>query len=281
MTRIKHRSGEASIIATLMLLAITIFTTSITLSFVQNSLAHHQGESDLTFAKVFMNTLGLQIDDVAWLPGQMDMVQYSSQYAEMYLKNNLLNYQIQVKYIGVPGETTVASFQANPFFFNIPTNVYTLDNTYFENILPGTVIHLIQNGTNAPVARVFAIQRNPIGNESDYIRVCVVPVPRVSQYSITTDSGTTRYLKMYMVNLVEGNSTTQNPKYVTSTGKGVSTQIFTGVESVTVTLNFPKSSDGYNNGFFMFPETLQTISLGGNSFQLEIYQSTIEIGFLK
>ena len=179
-TVLRRRKAVSSIVATLMLMLITVTTLSITLVFVQSNLTRGEAENNFVFAKVFMKTVGLQVDDVAWQTGQMDTIQYSSRDGEMFIREGILEYEVKVKYIGITGETIVADYTLNGLFFSIPISKYSLDNSYFSELLPGDMSTLILSRSTDPVARVFVVQKNPIGPEGDYeseyIRIGVVPV---------------------------------------------------------------------------------------------------------
>jgi hypothetical protein len=264
-----------------MLMLITIMTLSITLVFVQTNLTRGEAENNFVFAKVFMKTVGLQVDDVAWQTGQMDTIQYSSRDGEMFLREGILNYEITVKYVNGTVKPPIA-YTLNGLFFSIPISKYSLDNNYFAEILPGDMSTLILSRSTDPVARVFVVQKNPIHDEGDYIRIGVVPVIRATSYNITTTTvvgtTTTRYCKLLLATLTTGSSTPSSPQYVTLLGTDITARVLSGVETLTVTISFPKSALGYDNEFFRFPEPLtQTLNLGGA--EVEIYLSTVEVGY--
>jgi len=286
-TVLRNRRAVSSIVATLMLMLITVTTLSITLVFVQSNLTRGEAENNFVFAKVFMKTLGLQVDDVAWQTGQMDTIQYSSRDGEMFLREGILEYEIKVKYVGVTGETIVANYMLNGLFFSIPISKYSLDNSYFTELLPGDMSTLILSRSTDPVTRVFVVQKNPIGPEGDYeseyIRVGVIPVIRATSYSITTTSDvgttTTKYCKLLLAKLQTGLGTPSAPQYVTLLGSDITARILKGVETLTVTISYPKSALGYNDQFFRFPQETQTLNFGTDGAEVEIYVSTVEVGY--
>jgi len=252
------------------------------LVFVQNNLIRGEAENNFVFAKVFMKTVGLQVDDVAWRTGQMDTIQYSSRDGEMFLREGILKYTVTATFKDKPGETF--NYKVNGLFFNIPISKYSLDNNYFAEILPGDMSTLILSRSTDPVARVFVVQKNPIYDEGDYIRIGVVPVIRATSYNITTTTilGTppTKYCKLLLANLTTGPSTPSAPQYVTLLGTGITAKVLKGVETLTVTISYPKSALGYNDQFFRFPlpET-QTLNFGTDGAEVEIYVSTVEVGY--
>lgn len=290
-------------------MAITLFTVSLTLNFVNQSLARHNGENDLTLAKTFMENVGFGIDDVAWRTGQMDTLRYSSQSAEMYLRDDLFNYTITITHTNNVVEHPV-HFSSSVLFYNIPLSKYYLDNTYFEPLLPKSMNNIVQNTTTSPIAYVFAVQKNPIigvsGHgvaENEYIRVGVAPLLRSVAFNITTNGITSRYIKLYIINATKGPLTTVNPQYITLKGMKVSANMFSKIKSIDVTLQFPRAIDGYDYAFFGFDkpplnslthyrlqpddiwayqveQSLPKALFGSDGANVEIYVGKVDIGFL-
>jgi len=285
-TVLRRRKAVSSIVATLMLMLITVTTLSITLVFVQSNLTRGEAENNFVFAKVFMKTLGLQVDDVAWQTGQMDTIQYSSRDGEMFLREGILEYEIKVKYVGESGETPIANYVLNGLFFSVPISKYSLDNSYFTELLPGDMSTLILSRSTDPVARVFVVQKNPIGPEgeyeSEYIRIGLIPVIRATSYSITTPTGvgttTTKYCKLLLAKLQTGLGTPSAPQYVTLLGTDITARVLKGVETLTVTVHYPRSGEYYNSEFFRFPQETQILTFEGGA-EVEIYVSTVEVGY--
>lgn len=285
----RKRRAEAPLIATVILMAITLFCVSLTLSFVQQNLARRSGESEFALAKTFMKNIGLGIDDVAWHTGQMNTLQYSSQDAEIHLREGLIHYKIEVLRVGV-GQTwnevnETKDTYSSVLFYDIPQTKYSLDNTYFEEILPGNMTNLIQNATTAPITRVFALQRPPRVDENYYVSVGVLPLIRCVPFNITIGVGptltTSKYVKLYLANITQGDLTTANPRYITLTGGNVEASVIPNVRSIKVTVIFPKEAKRYNSAFFNFPETTQTLDFGPSGAEVELYLGTAKVGFLK
>jgi hypothetical protein len=268
-------------------MAITLFAMSLTLSFVQQNLARRNGESDFTLAKTFMKNIGLGIDDVAWHTGQMNTIQYSSQDAEIHLREGLIHYKIEISRDGVNyvevNETKDSYFSV--LLYDIPTTKYSLDDTYFEEILPGQMTNIVQNSTSSPVVRVFALQTPPRVDENYYISVAVAPLIRSVPFNITTGTGaaetTSRFMKFYIVNVTQGSLTTANPRYISLTGGEVNTRVIPDVRNVRITVIFPKEAKGYDSAFFNFPTTTQVIDFGVSGAEVELYLGTVQVGFLK
>ena len=188
-------------------------------------MTRRNGENDFNMAKTFMKNIGLAIDDVAWHKGQMNTIQYSSQNAEIHLREGLIHYKIEVLKTGV-GEVyrelnETRDRYLSVLLYDIPQSRYALDNDYFEEILPGEMTSIVQNSTTSPITRVFAVQTSARVGEENYISVGVAPLIRGVPFSITTGSGgTENFLRLYLVDIQKGELTTANPKYLTLTGQG-------------------------------------------------------------
>ena len=282
---LRSRRGEAPIIATIILMAISLFTMSLTLSFVQANLTRRNGENEFNMAKTFMKNIGLAIDDVAWHNGQMNTIQYSSQNAEIHLREELLYYKIEILHVG---DTEYSVLEAtrdrylSVLLYDIPQSKYALDNDYFEEIVPGKMTSIVQNSTTSPITRVFAIQTPARVGEENYISVGIAPLIRAVPFSITTGSGgTENFLRLYLVDIQQGDLTTVNPKYLTLTGEGAEATVETNVRSIRITPIFIHEAVGYDEAFFQFPANVQEIDLGPSGAEVELYFGTLLVGFLE
>jgi hypothetical protein len=285
-SKIMNRRAEGTLIATLILMAITLFCMSITLSFVQANLARRSGENEFTLAKTFMKNIGLGVDDVAWHDGQMNTLQYSSKDAEIHLHPGLIHYKIEVLRTGTGQIYQEVNETRDKYLgvllYDIPQTKYSLDNTYFEEILPGKMTDVVQNSTTSPITRVFALQRPPRTDENYYVSVGVAPLIRSVPFNITTGSGvTSKYVRLYLVDLHQGDLTPANPRYLTLTGGGVEAKVIPNVKSLRVTVIFPQEAKGYNSDFFNFPSTSQIIDFGSSGAEIELYFGNVEVGFLE
>jgi len=279
-----NRRAVASIVATLMLMMITVVTLTITLSFVQNNLTRGEAENDFTFAKVFMKTVGLQVDDVAWQTGQLDSLQYSSRNSEIFLRSGIISYTVKINYLDSSTET-LPKYTLNGIFYSIPVLKYNLENLYFEEILPEEMTALVLSQPTDPITRVFVVQKNPIGLEGDYVRIGVVPLFRYTSYSISLSTGTTYYKKFFLVNLVEGAGTPSSPQYINLYSSGIDSLVRRRVQSMEFTVSYERESEGYDQQFFNFqdkygnPLLYQKIDFEDLGADIEIYESTVEVGY--
>ena len=81
----KSRSNRAAspAVSTVIITGVMVAMITVSLSFASNFLMFRMAESEFNSAKQFMQTLGLQIEDVAWVIGQTETVRYSSRYADV------------------------------------------------------------------------------------------------------------------------------------------------------------------------------------------------------
>jgi flagellin-like protein len=283
----KKRKGDAPIIATIILMAITVFTVFVTLTFVNSNLTRREGESDFTLSKNFMRTVGLAVDDVAWKQGQTDSIPYGSKQSEMMMREDVISYTLTITYtdpLRLPASQTVLT---NALFYSLPLVKYSLQDGYFEELLPGKLNSIVQNGADQPSARVFAFQKNPIKDEGEYIRVGVISLPRRIEYSITTGDPpvSDKYMKIFIPVLEQGLSTPSNPQYITLTGLAPQVKVYDGVETIRIQVNFPNSLNGYDNSVFNIPDMEvsagidQLLQLNGG--RLEVAIGSVEVNYLQ
>jgi hypothetical protein len=239
---------------------------TVALSFASNFLLFRMAESEFSSAKQFMQTLGLQVDDVAWVIGRTETARYSSTYGGIAYKH-ALNYTIYVN------TTTVSNYKlytdtTGIICFNMPVSRYSIGNEYYEQIYPSSNDGFLLSGTSAPTARIFAIEKLPMADGS-FLRVVVAPVIRMLNLSL----GETNYIRLYLPILSEGSAPNRSDS-VTLTGKSV---VKTGetVTGIKIELNFPLQ--GFDNFFFRFPQTEETISPSGETV-LELYVGEVEVG---
>lgn len=266
----KKRSVRATstVISTVILTGAVIVMLVVTLVFANTYLQLKMAESDFSAAKQFMQTVALQVDDVAWTLGRTETIRYSSKYGDVTVLPSCLSYTIQFQ--NGTGWYFLPSYLVGIILFNIPVSQYTLFNGYYELISPYSDNTLTLKGTSAPVTRVFAIEKLPMGDGS-FIRIVVAPSIRLVNSTIAE----TLYVKMYLP-VIE---LTQSPKLaqsITTTGNFISAKMINNVKSINVTVNFPTATWGFDNSFFHFPSLYETINTDGlNDVVLEIWASEV------
>jgi hypothetical protein len=256
---------------------------SVALVFANNLLWSRVAEGDFNSSKQLMQTTALQIDDVAWTAGRTETINYATQYGFVVLEPSLITYTVSVE--TSTGTTDFVNTTA-ALIFNMPISQYSITDDYWERIYPDPDESLTLTGTSAPVARVFAIERTPM-SDGKYIRVVTVPSIRVLSSAINT-SINTFYIRVYLPVLSAGESPRLSQS-VTFTGESVEAHTLDEVESLSVSVAFPRGgSGGFDSAFFNFPETSQTIDVppivpdpvvGYQNVVFELYLSEVSVGF--
>lgn len=248
---------------------------SVALVFANNLLWSRVAEGDFNSSKQMMQTVGLQIDDVAWTVGRTGTIRYASQYGDVVLESSVLTYNISV----VAGaETYDFSNTTGALLFNLQTSRYSIMNNYWERVFPDSDENLTLTGTSAPVARVFAVERTPM-HDGRYIRVVVAPSVRVLFSSINSSTNT-YYVRMYVPVLSAGESP-RLTESLTLTGESIKAYTMNNVSSINVSVDFPRSSDDFDTAFFNFPAVNQNIAIpsGYDNVVFELYLSEVLVEF--
>lgn len=267
----KKRSNKAisPAISAVIITGVMVALITVAFGFASNFLLLRMAESEFSSAKQFMQTLGLQIDDVAWIIGRTETIRYSSKYGDTALKS-ALNYTI---YVNTTTQTNLKLYTntTNIICFNMPTRHYSMGNDYFEMIYPSSNGSFLLSGASAPVAKVFAVQKSSMA-DGNFIKVVVVPTIRMLHLSI----GNTNYIRLYLPILLAGEAP-RHAQTITLTGESIS-KIGATVTGIKIDANFPMSSDGFNEFFFNFPQTEESISLAGETI-LELYVGGVNVAF--
>jgi hypothetical protein len=272
----KKRSGKQGIspaISSVILTGAMVAILSVALVFANNFLWSRVAEGDFNSSKQLMQSVGLQIDDVAWTVGRTETILYASQYGAVMFAPSALTYTVTVNGVSTPYET-------GALMFNLPTSSYSVTNNYWERIFPVQDESLTLKGTSAPVARVFVVERLPMADGS-YIRVVVAPSIRVLYSSINTSISSTYYIRMYLPVLNAGEAPGLSQS-ITLTGESVNAHTVDEVTSISVAVAFPSAASGLDSVFFNFPEVSEDIPVptsGYDNVVLELYLSEVSVDF--
>jgi len=260
----KNKRALSPAISTTILTSAIVVMLLVAIAFVNSYLNGQIAQNDFNSMKQLMQTVGLQVDDVAWIPGRTQTLTYASKYGGITFRSPALTYNFYFD------GSLAASFSVGVILFNIPTGSYSVANNYFEEIFPSSNSFL-QNGTSAPVCRVFVTEEIPM-QDGNYIRVVVAPIVRQLNALINGVS----YARFYLPILNQGSSP-ELSQSVTLTGINVPHNIFSNVNNVTITVGFPNAVGmGLTSGFFKFAATSQTVMLGSNSV-VEIYGGNVTV----
>jgi hypothetical protein len=238
----------------------------VTIVFANNFLDARLAENEFSAMKQFAQTLGLQIDDVAWTIGRTQTMRYASKYGQVNFQSWALNYSIYVN--KGAGYTYLASYRAGVLLYNMPVTKYSLGNNYHERIFPSGDTSFLQLGTSAPVSHVFIMEKLPM-NDGSYIRIVVAPTIRMLNSTISAGGEVKNYFKFYLPAL----STGAQPRYsqsVTLTGKNVTVATDGNVNAIRITVSFPNAGLGFDSSFFLFESNTEEIDIPNGSI-IEFY----------
>jgi hypothetical protein len=279
----RNSSAISPTISTVILTGTMVAMIAVAFIFVNVVLWGRVAESDFDSGKQFMQTIGLQIDNVAWTVGSKATVRYSSTYGGVSFLPWALNYTVYVKTQGSGNYQFFYSNRTGVLLFNVDESKFSLGDGYYELIYPAVVKNLTLTGTSAPVARVFGVEKlTPHMSDGSYVRVVVAPSIRSSFANMTT-SGSTYYTRLYLPVLSTGPASGSSQS-VTLIGNSIATKTTNKVTSIKITVDFPitTASQGFDASFFHFPTLTQIINApsGYSDSVLELYvgQVNVELG---
>ena len=215
--------------------------------------------------KQFMQTVGLQIDDVAWTIGRTQTVSYSSKFGQVNFQSVALNYTVYIN------DAFFASYDTGIILFNMPASKYSLGNNYYESVYPSSRSFL-QTGTSAPVSRVYVMEKLPM-NDGNFIRIVVVPIIRMMNSTIFAGGEQISYFKFYLPILSSG----PHPRHsqsITLRGENVSVRTQGDANSVRIEVSFPKESIGFDSDFFNFENQTVYVNVPPGSI-IEFYTGEV------
>lgn len=251
-------------ISTVILTSAVVVLLLVTVTFANNFLNARMAENEFSATKQFMQTVGLQIDDVAWTIGRAQTIRYASRFGQVNFESLALNYTVYVN------DDFLANYSTGILLFNMPISWYSVSNNYHERIFPSSGSFL-QVGTSAPVSHVFVVEKLSMPGPN-YIRIVVAPSIRMLNSTINN----VNYFKFYLPCLVRGNHMHYSQS-VTITGENVHVRTESEVNNVTITIEpFPKEGLGYDSDFFNFDETeIEINDLQGSVVQF--YSSEVKV----
>jgi len=253
-------------ISTVIITSAIVAMLLVTVVFANNYLNARMAENEFSEMQQFMQTIGLQIDDVAWTVGRTQTMSYASQFGQITFQSVTLNYALYVN----STNTWIANFTTGALFFNMPIGSYNIANNYMELIFPTSYGSFVLSGPSAPVSYVFVIERVPM-NDGNYIRIVVAP----SIMMLNSTVATTSYYNFYLPILQPGN----NPhvsQSVTLTAIAFNVQTVNNVNEITLTASFPQSALGFDSTFFDFNSSQVSVQVPLGSC-LEFYTGNVTV----
>jgi len=240
----------------------------VTIVFANNVLTAQIANNEFSAMEQFMQTVGLQIDDVAWIIGRTQTIRYASKFGQVAFESAALNYTVYVD--KGAGYVYSISNLTGVLLFNMPISEYSLGNNYYKSIFPSDRSFL-QKGTSAPVSYVYATEKLPMPDGS-FIRVVVTPIIRMLNSTISMGV-TKNYFKFYLPILTNGTSP-HNSQSVTLTGKNVLVKTEGSVNAVKIRVSFPRIGEGFGSDFFNFDSQEKVVDVPEDSI-IEFYTSEV------
>jgi hypothetical protein len=252
----KNRRAASPAISTVILTAAGIAVILVALNYSTGYLNSSMARNEFALNKQFMQTTGLQIDDVAWTIGRTQTITYSSRFGQVAFQPLLINYTFQV-HTSSGWENLTVPTQTGVILYNMPVKSYSEGNNYFER-LPGFINgSIVQNGSSVPVSQVFCTEKLPMSDGS-YCRIVLVPTVRMLQSAIVTSQGvTSNYFKFYLPTLANGTNLYRSQS-LTLNGEGITKVTRIGVDQVRITVAFPSSQ--FTSSFFNFKSNSVTLN---------------------
>jgi hypothetical protein len=267
----RNGRGVSPAISTVMLTSVIVVLLLVTIVFANNFLNARLAENEFSAMEQFMQTVGLQIDDVAWIIGRTQTIRYASQSGQVNFETKALNYTLFVDKGG--GYVYSINNLTGVLLFNMPITKYSLGNNYYESIFPSDRSFL-QKGTSAPVSHVYATEKLPM-RDGSFIRVVVAPTIRMLNSTMSMSGATTNYFKFYLPILTNGTSP-YHSQSVTLTGKNVLVKTEGSVNRVRICVSFPRIGEGFGSDFFNFDSEEKVVDVPEGSI-IEFYTSEVTV----
>jgi len=266
----RNGRGVSPAISTVILTSAIIVLLLVTIVFANNVLTAQIANNEFSAMEQFMQTVGLQIDDVAWIIGRTQTIRYASKFGQVAFESAALNYTVYVD--KGAGYVYSISNLTGVLLFNMPISEYSLGNNYYKSIFPSDRSFL-QKGTSAPVSYVYATEKLPMPDGS-FIRVVVTPIIRMLNSTISMGV-TKNYFKFYLPILTNGTSP-HNSQSVTLTGKNVLVKTEGSVNAVKIRVSFPRIGEGFGSDFFNFDSQEKVVDVPEDSI-IEFYTSEVSV----
>lgn len=268
----RDRKALSPAISSVILTSAVVVLLLVTIVFANNFLSSRMAENEFSAMKQFMQTVGLQMDDVAWTIGRTQTIRYASRFGVVNFESLALNYAVYVN-----DTFFLGNYSTGVLLFNMPIDKYSMGNNYEERIIPSSDRSFRQVGTTAPVCHVFITEKVPM-NDGNYIRVIVAPSIRMLNSTITNGGVVTNYFKFYLPILKAGVSP-RHSQSVSLAGSSVLVDTKSSVTNVTIRVSFQKTSLGFDSQFFNFrSEYEEFIVPSGSIVQFYTGEVTVSLG---
>ena len=273
----RNKKGVSPAISTIILFAAVISMILVVMEYGNNFLNSGLAENEFSGNKQFVQTTGLQIDDVAWTNGRTQTVSYTSKYGALNFTQSALSYTIE---FNTPTNLTfqpIAQVGTGIILFNMPVRSYALGNNYFERLPASSNSSFMQVGSSVPVNQILCEEKMPM-SDGGFSRLAVVPTIRVINSTITgmQNQTSTNYFKFYLPVLQSGTNLYRSQS-VSLTGNGISKIAYDNANQVRINATFPLQAAGFDSSFFKFNQISQTINVatGASDTVVEFYMGNV------
>lgn len=266
----KNRRAVSPAISAVILTSAIVTLLLVAIVFANNFLNSRMAENEFSAMQQFMQTVGLQIDDVSWIIGRTQTIRYTSNFGNVNFESLALNYTVYVD--KGEGYVYLLHMTTGMILFNMPVSKYSLGNSYYEQIFPSSDNSFLLQGTSAPICHVYVIEKLPM-NDGSFIRIVAAPTIRMLNSSITMNGDKKDYFKFYLPILSTGGNPRQSQS-ITLTGKSVSVEIESDINAVKIEVSFPKTALGFDADFFNFDSTMEIVDVKDGSV-IEFYTGEV------
>lgn len=256
----KDERAISPAISTVILTSAVVTLLIVASTFANSFLNSRLAENEFSATKQFMQTVGLQIDDVAWTIGRTQTIRYASRYGHVNFESLTLDYMVHVD--KGEGYVLFANFSVGILMFNMPVSQFSMGNNYHERIFPSSDNSFLQKGTSAPISHVFVIEKLPM-NDGNFIRVVVAPSIRQLNSTILMGGEEKNYFNFYLPILSSGTHP-RNSQSVTLSGNTVSART-ESVDKIRISISYPKTSLGFDGDFFSFESASEEVDVPDDS----------------
>jgi hypothetical protein len=257
-------------ISTAIITSAIVVMLLVTVVFANNYLNARMSENEFNAMEQFMQTVGQQIDDVAWTVGRTQTMSYASKYGQITFQSVALNYALYVNNTN----TWIANFSTGALFFNMPTGTYNIANNFMEPLSPISNSSFLLQGTTAPVSHVFVIERVPM-KDGNYIRVIVAPSIRMLNSTIAN----TGYFNCFLPVLQPSGNNLHLSQSVTLMATAFNVNQIQNINKINITVDFPQSALGFDSTFFNFNSSWADLQVPpGSSLEFFTGNVTVSLG---
>jgi hypothetical protein len=270
----KDRRGVSPAISTVIMTGALVILVFVAMNYANSALTFSMAGDEFSTSKQFMQSTGMQIDNVAWTIGRTETVDFTAKYGQVVFVPNVIKYTFET--FNGSSWQTVYNTTTGMIMYKIPVSSYNIGNNYFSRIVPPNNGSILQWNASAPISQVFATEKLPM-RDGSYARVISIPTIRALNSTLVT-GGT--YYKFYLPTLVNGS----NPylsQSVTLTGNGL-TRVMPSGTITQVRINataLDSTPQGFNSAFFKFDHSSETINIlnGVSSSLIEFYSGTVTV----